>query len=165
VQRRCTAALLFVALAWSHRASRPSRLPLAAHADSAPPTLFLTTGELERQKSSGVFFLRFKSGKEVDEQKPEQDISYATLPARAMEGLQVMLSKLYLPLIENESKGWKTGVGVDDSTQEFFASYHKFGETLGEAVSSLQGGFTLRRPENLFDIENKARRIPRVAAG
>ena len=30
-------------------------------------------------------------------------------PHRAMEGLQLMLSQLYLPLIESESKGWKAG--------------------------------------------------------
>ena len=129
-----------------------------SRADTAPPSLFLTTGELERQKSAGIFFLRAKGAKEVNDSKPDEDLTYATVPPRAMEGLQVMLSQLYLPLIETESKGWRAGVGVEDSTQEFFASYHKFGETLGEAVSSLQGGFTLRRPDNLFDIENK---VPR----
>ena len=49
-----------------------------------------------------------------------------------------------------------------DSTAEFFNSYSKFGETLAEAVSSLQGGFTLKRPDNLFDIENKATAFTRA---
>ena len=152
--RGCTATRLRT----SRRSSTPPLTPRTRlSADNAPPSLFLTTGELERQKGAGVYFIRQgKAGKEVSDQKPEEDISYATLPARAMEGLQVMLNQLYLPLIETESKAWKAGVGVDDSTQEFFSAYHKFGETLGEAVASLQGGFTLRRPETLFDIENKA---------
>ena len=92
----------------AHALSPRARSP---HTDTAPASLFLTTGELERQKAAGVYFLRQKgAGKEVSDQKPEEDISYATLPARAMEGLQVMLHQLYLPLIETESKGWKAGV-------------------------------------------------------
>ena len=126
-------------------------------AETAPPQLFLTTGELDRQKGPAVFFLRTtKPGIEVADGSPEQALSFGTLPARAMEGLQVVLGSLYRPMVELESKAWKAGVGVDDSTAEFFSAYSKFGETLGEAVSSLQGGFTLRRPDNLFDIENKA---------
>ena len=131
--------------------------------DNATPQLFLTTGELERQKATGVFFIRTKGAKEVSDQKPEEDLSYSILPARAMEGLQVLLNQLYLPMLEAEQKGWKAGVGVEDSTAEFFASYHKFGETLSEAVSSLQGGFSLRRPDNLYDIENKAAAFTRAA--
>ena len=74
--------------------------------DNATPQLFLTTGELERQKAPGVFFLRCKGATAVNDQKPEEDLTYATLPARAMEGLQVPLVQLYLPMLEAEQKGW-----------------------------------------------------------
>ena len=40
--------------------------------DNATPQLFLTTGELERQKATGVFFIRTKGAKEVSDQKPEE---------------------------------------------------------------------------------------------
>ena len=86
---------------------------------------------------------------------PEQDMSYGVLPPSALEGLQVMLTDLYMPLISAASSSWQKVMGAEDSTAEFFSNYKKFSETLSEAVSSLQGGFTLRRPERLFDIENK----------
>lgn len=125
--------------------------------DTAEPQLFLTSGDVDRQKGAAIFFLRLtKPGVEVNESKPEEGLSFGTLPARAMEGLQAMLSDVYLPMLNVESSSWKPGVGAEDSTTEFFSAYSKFGETLGEAVASLQGGFALRRPENLFDIENKA---------
>jgi hypothetical protein len=147
-----------------HVPPRASPILPASLAESESAQLFLTTGEMDPQKGPAVFFLRnTKPGVEVPDGKPEEGLSTGTLPARAMEGLQAMLSQLYLPIVEGESKGWKVGVGVDDSTAEFFASYHTFGETLGEAVSSLQGGFTLRRPDNLFDIENKAAAFSRAS--
>ena len=36
--------------------------------------------------------------------------------------------------------------------------------TLDEAVNSLQGGFTLRKPEKMFDIENKAAAFNRAGS-
>ena len=65
----------------------------------------LHSGELERQKATGVFFIRTKGAKEVSDQKPEEDLSYSILPARAMEGLQVLLNQLYLPMLEAEFVG------------------------------------------------------------
>ena len=131
--------------------------------DSAPAQLFLTTGEFDRQKAPAVFFVRTtKPGVEVADATCHENISYGVLPALAIEGLQAMLTQLYLPIVTQESTSWKAGVGVEDSTAEFFASYSKFNETLAEAVSSLQGGFTLRRPDNLFDIENKATAFTRA---
>ena len=35
------------------------------------------------------------------------------LPTLAMEGLQCMLTQLYLPIVKKESEAWKPGVGVD----------------------------------------------------
>ena len=133
--------------------------------DSAPPQLFLTTGEFDRQKAPAVFFVRTtKPGIEVQDAKCNEDISFGVLPTMAIEGLQAMLKQLYLPIVTQDSASWKPGVGVDDTTAEFFASYNKFTETLAEAVSSLQGGFTLRRPDNLFDIENKATAFTRASS-
>jgi len=133
--------------------------------DSAPPQLFLTTGEFDRQKAPAVFFVRTtKPGIEVQDAKCNEDISFGVLPTMAIEGLQAMLKQLYLPIVTQDSANWKPGVGVDDTTAEFFASYNKFTETLAEAVSSLQGGFTLRRPDNLFDIENKATAFTRASS-
>ena len=52
---------------------------------------------------------------------------------------------------------------TQDSKADFFDNYGKFSEKLEEAVSSLLGGFTLKRPDNLFDIENKATAFGRAA--
>lgn len=92
------------------------------------------------------------------------DISFGMLPERAVVGLDAMLKLLYLPMVTQESVSWKPGVGVDDSKVEFFQTYSKFSETVGDAVSSLNGGFSLHKPENLFDIENKATAFTRVRA-
>ena len=131
-------------------------------ADTDAPQLFMSTGDLDRQKSSGVYFLRNKKAgadsndDAVGTSSPEQDMSYGILPPSAFEGLQTMLAHLYMPLITQTSGSWQKVMGAEDSTAEFYSNYKKFSETLSEAVSSLQGGFTLRRPERLFDIENKA---------
>lgn len=65
------------------------------------------------------------------------------------------LSELYLPLLRQAAGSWGRDMG-DDTAGDFFQTYGKFVDTLGEAVSTLQGGFSLKRPERLFDIENKA---------
>ena len=114
-------------------------------AETEEPQLFLSTGDLDRQKSSGVYFLRNPAavakkaagGVEADDvvgaATPEQDMSYGVLPQSALEGLQVMLSDLFMPLITQESGKWQKVMGAEDSTAEFFSNYKKFSETLGEA--------------------------------
>ena len=110
-------------------AARSAAAAATTLAETASPQLFLTTGELDRQKGPAVYFLRTtKPGVEVADGSPETALSFGTLPARAIEGLQVVLSQLYKPMVEQESKAWKPGVGVDDSTAEFFNAYGKFGD-------------------------------------
>lgn len=101
------------------------------------PQLFMTTGELDRQKSSGVYFLRTKKPGSPDgavgTANPELDMSYGIVPPLAMEGLRAMLTDLYMPLIDQESNSWQKVMGAEDSTSEFFSLYKRFSDTLGEA--------------------------------
>ena len=45
---------------------------------------------------------------------------------------------------EHSSASFAPGPDGDDSAADFFAAFGKFNDTLGDAVESLQGGFTLR---------------------
>ena len=133
-------------------------LPPQRHSQKqASPQLFLTTGELDRQRGPAVYFLRTtKPGVEVADGSPETALSFGTLPARAIGAAGGAHAAKRKPMVEQKIQGVEAGRGRRRLDRRVFNAYGKFGDVLGEAVSSLQGGFTLRRPDNLFDIENKA---------
>ena len=101
-----------------------------------------------------------KPGIEVPDGSPEQGLSFGTLPARAMEGLQVVLGSLYQPMVELESKAWKAGVGVDDSTR---------GKSAAERTESREAALliTIENRDDLgewlghcqYDKEGKPRKV------
>ena len=128
-----------------------------------PAELFMTTGEVERQRGRAVYFLRVKEGAAVTKEGVETELSYGVVGASALSTLQASLSELYLPLLQKVSTGWQRGLG-DDSAADFFAAFGKFNDTLGDAVESLQGGFTLKKPDRMFDVDNKAAAFNRAAS-
>ena len=61
-----------------------------------------------------MFFMRNSPpGTEVSDSKFHEDVSFGTMPQLAMEGLQAVLTHLYLPIATAESKGWKVAVGIE----------------------------------------------------
>ena len=125
----------------------------------------MTTGEVDRQKGLAVYFFRASEVSPVTPQAIESELTFGIIGPSALEHLQVALSELYLPLLQLASCDWEQGISCEEGTSEFFfLHYNKFCETLGEAVNTLQGGFTLRRPERMFDIENKAAAFNRAGA-
>jgi hypothetical protein len=119
----------------------------------------MTTGEVDRQKGHAVYFVRANDSAPVTPQGVETELSFGVVGPSALEHLQVALSELYLPLLQQQSSSWEQGMssGEEGTSEFFFAHYGKFCETLGEAVNTLQGGFTLRCPAPCSHIPPRAR--------
>ena len=136
--------------------------PRCAHPGPGEEELFLTTGDVDRQKGKAVYFLRANEAAPVT-QAVEQEVAYGVVAPSAIETLQANMSELFLPLVTQTGSGWQRNLS-EEASGEFFGSLSKFQATLDEAVNSLQGGFTLRKPEKMFDIENKAAAFNRAGS-
>ena len=136
--------------------------PRCAHPGPGEEELFLTTGDVDRQKGKAVYFMRANEAAPVT-QAVEQEVAYGVVAPSAIETLQANMSELFLPLVTQTGSGWQRNLS-EEASGEFFGSLSKFQATLDEAVNSLQGGFTLRKPEKMFDIENKAAAFNRAGS-
>jgi len=130
------------------------------------PSLFMTTGEIEKLDKKAVYFIRVNP-KGVGE-KIEQDVVVGDTIGTPIETFRTLLTELYLPILEVQ-KDW--GKNQEAATSEFLLGMGKFGNTLTEAASSLKGGVELRRPDvNIVDgldlkpaALNKAASEPKIA--
>ena len=125
--------------------------------------LFITNGEVDRQKGKAVYFMRVNEGSAVSLGSVEQEVVYGVVGPSALETLQANMSELFMPLVTQASGTWERTI-TEEASGEFFGTLSKFHLTLNDAVNSLQGGFTLRKPEKMFDIENKAAALNRAGA-
>tara|TARA_B110001452_G_scaffold254569_1_gene246263 strand:+ start:200 stop:1330 length:1131 start_codon:yes stop_codon:yes gene_type:complete len=140
--------------------TRSSALPRPG---SQVEELFITNGEVDRQKGKAVYFMRVNEGSAVSLGTVEQEIVYGVVGPSALETLQANMSELFMPLVTQASGSWERTI-TEEASGEFFGTLGKFHLTLNDAVNSLQGGFTLRKPEKMFDIENKAAALNRAGA-
>eukprot|EP00741_Cyanophora_paradoxa_P017811 tig00021017_g17202.t1 len=127
----------------------------------AKKELFLTTGDNERLTGKAVYFSRATGSKAVNAATVDTDLVYGELLGAPLENLHVLLSDLYFPLLRQQ-EGWARA--SEDTTKEFLTGVHKFVETLTEAVTSLQGGIELRKPDKKYDVENKQAAFNRAAS-
>eukprot|EP00959_Pyramimonas_sp_CCMP1952_P087715 1835447-Pyramimonas_sp.AAC.1 len=65
----------------------------------------------------------------------------------ALDTYRGLLSDIFLPILKKQ-EAW--GKIQEDQTQEFMTGAVKFGNTLAEAVSSLEGGVELKKPDAKF---------------
>ena len=135
--------------------------PSAEGGDSAPASLQLTSGELERLTGKCVYFVR-TGLKGVSERTLEQDMMMGMVSGAALESYTSLVSELYLPILKEQSS-W--GKNTEENTSEFMTLAGKFSATLNEAMSSLQGGVELRKPEKKYldQIELKPQAFNRAA--
>ena len=125
--------------------------------------LFLTTGEVDQQRGTAIYFLRTKPDQGVGVATAEQDLCFGVLGPNPLEHLNVSLSEVFLPFIKQASANWDPSTG-EDFASEFFSTYGKFCNSLTEAVGTLKGGFMLKRPERFMDIDFKPAAIARAGS-
>lgn len=130
-------------------------------AGTGDPQLYLTSGDLDRLTGTCVYFVR-TGAKGVGEKTLEQDMMMGMVSAGALESYTSLVSDLYLPMLKEQSS-W--GKNTEESTAEFMTLAGKFSSTLNEAMSSLQGGVELKKPEKKYldQIELKPQVFNRAA--
>ena len=115
----------------------------------------------------GVALLKALSASNVD-----SELAVQVLIGSPFKTLHATLSQMFMPLLGADkvprlapslSQPHLTAhLGDGAATSELPGAMAKFAETLGEALSSLEGGVELERPEGWADVENKPAAFSRV---
>ena len=90
-----------------------------------------------------VYFVRTCDKRPVNAKTCEMDISYGEIGDDGMQYFQATLTELFTPILESQGKWGRTS---EEHVADFLGGLRKFGEGLGEAIASLQGGVELRKP-------------------
>lgn len=93
-----------------------------------------------------MYFARLNP-KGVNEKSIESDVACGEVSGTALENFRVLVSDLYLPIIQ-EQQTW--GKLPQEHTSEFRTTTSKFGSMLTEAVNTVSGGVDLQKPDDRF---------------
>ena len=122
--------------------------------------LFLTTGDVDALTNKAVYFVR-TSPKGVFEKSVEQDVAVGEIAEGSLETFRTLLTEVFIPILKQQHS-W--GKSSEEETKEFIQGAAKFGTILTEAVSSLQGGVELRKPDRKFvEMELKPNTFNKIA--
>ena len=125
--------------------------------------LTLTDGFDARLRGKCIYFAKRVSGAiERDTRTPEMDMYFGEVSSNVLECFHYTLQSVFGPQLENMQSAW--GKCSDVHSKEFLAHLNRFDEMVGDAVSSLQGGIELRKPDKIFLLENKQHAYQRAAS-
>ena len=128
-----------------------------------PPArqLYLATAESDRFVERGLLVVKLR-----DEALTEESIAgavhCAVIRGSPVKTLLATLSQVYLPALADASS-WAATLS-EEGRHEFSTSLGRFVSTLDGAVSSLEGGVELAKPEPKYDVENKQPAFARAAS-
>ncbi len=124
--------------------------------------LTLCDGYDTRLRGKCIFFTKRIAGPvDKDTRTPETDIGFGEVSSNVLECFHQSLHGVFQPQLDNVWHSW--GKCTDTHTKEYLAHLSRFDEMLADAVSSLQGGIELRKPDKKFMIENKQQAYQRAA--
>ncbi len=131
-------------------------------ATAAQMDLALTDGYDTRLRGKCIFFTKRTPGAiDKDTRSPEQEIGFGEVSSNVLECFHQTLHGVFQPQLDGLWHDW--GKCTDVHTKEYLAHLSRFDEMLADAVSSLQGGIELRKPDKKFMIENKQQAYQRAA--
>ena len=128
-----------------------------------PPArqLYLATAESDRFVERGLLVVKLR-----DEALTEESIAgavhCAVIRGSPVKTLLATLSQVYLPALA-DAPSWAATLS-EEGRHEFSTSLGRFVSTLDGAVSSLEGGVELAKPEPKYDVENKQPAFARAAS-
>ena len=130
--------------------------------DEEPNMKLLLTDGLDMQlRGKCMYFIRQSHAVEPDTKTPDLDMFYGEVNADILKSFNLTLHSAFLPLLEGGQQDW--GKSTDASTKEYLSAVTRFDEMVADAVSSLQGGIELRKPDKRFIIETKQQAYQRAA--
>eukprot|EP00397_Hematodinium_sp_SG-2012_P000031 GEMP01000031.1.p1 GENE.GEMP01000031.1~~GEMP01000031.1.p1 ORF type:complete len:4639 (+),score=1050.01 GEMP01000031.1:391-14307(+) len=116
--------------------------------------IMLTSGEQERLKGRGCYFLRNlapEKAVKVD-MASDNDLLFGEIAAQPLESLDTALSGVFMPLVHSN---FNKDPGLCDAEQrtEFQVGFEKFTLELADAIKSLSGGIELRKLSESHQID------------
>lgn len=124
--------------------------------------LILTDGFDARLRGKCIYFTKRVSGSiDRDSRTPELEIGFGEVSSNLLECFHLTLQSVFQPQLEG-MPAW--GKCSEAHSKEYLAHLTRFDEMLADAVSSLQGGIELRKPDKMFLIENKQHAYQRAAS-
>lgn len=124
--------------------------------------LVLTTGESDRIAGKVVLVVKL-SDQELTTSNIETEVLVGVMQGSPIKTLLATLQHVYMPSLQQRTSDWGAKLPAE-SSDEFLGSVSKFVEMLGEAVSSLESGLELAKPDPKYDVENKQPAFNRAAS-
>ena len=127
--------------------------------------LLVTSGEQERLKARGCYFLRTQAAdKPVKVDVPSDgDLLFGEISAQPLESLNTGLGEVFLPIISSAARKDKEvkagaqakafGLCDDEQKSEFTTGFGKFSLELNEAIRGLTGGIELKKLDGEYDLD------------
>ena len=138
------------------------RLPEGADPSSAEGgQLFMSAGDDVRVTGKSVLVVRLSEA-ELTTSNMDSEVMVGVIQGSPIKTLLATLQHVYMPALGQRTSDWAAKLSEESST-EFVGSVGKFVEMLGEAVSSLESGLELAKPEFKYDVENKQPAFNRAA--
>ncbi|KAK9841874.1 hypothetical protein WJX81_008571 [Elliptochloris bilobata] len=123
-------------LTWYHQP--PSGSPAGS-----PPVLYLGDPKTEALMGKLVYVAR-AGMRPVTEKAPEAELLAGEVPAAALEGFQVLLAEVFVPLL-TEQASW--GRSTDAQAHDFLETATRTAEALGDAAARARGSAELALPD------------------
>ena len=123
--------------------------------------LFMTAGDDVRITGKSVLVVRLSEA-ELTTSNMDSEVMVGVIQGSPIKTLLATLQHVYMPALGQRTSDWAAKLSEESST-EFVGSVGKFVEMLGEAVSSLESGLELAKPEFKYDVENKQPAFNRAA--
>jgi dynein heavy chain len=123
--------------------------------------LFMTAGDDVRITGKSVLVVRLSEA-ELTTSNMDSEVMVGVIQGSPIKTLLATLQHVYMPALGQRTSDWAAKLSEESST-EFVGSVGKFVEMLDEAVTSLESGLELAKPEFKYDVENKQPAFNRAA--
>mmetsp|Transcript_22862 Transcript_22862/g.57026 ORF Transcript_22862/g.57026 Transcript_22862/m.57026 type:complete len:4419 (+) Transcript_22862:2-13258(+) len=130
--------------------------------NGSPEELFFTSGDGDRIKQRGIYFVRV-CDKAVGAATVDTDLNCGVIEGLPVANMKALVGEVYSPLLNAGFSGWDKRM-TTEAKDDLYGVIDRFSTLLGSVVESLANGLELKKPTAGITIENKPAAIAKAAA-